>query len=295
VLLVDICTRLSRADHASLWSTCQILRVAAAEVSMDRAKTKSTKLIREAMRWVAANPGLIVVAGSAALWVKLGRPRAWTPGDVDLFCVDASTLQPPPGVTTGSIIACCSDLNNHSIHSCRTPFGVLQIIAVVIGTTADEIMATFDLSCCKVALEATGPRTHAKYSYPAIVASLPPRGSAACEENLVTLEATAPRFNNPMFTDRLPPRGSVARGSMVDEYWGIQTVRTKRRVAKYMARGVTSVTYSQCDIPQLAFAMAYLPSLEYQHTLDMETKKTPRAVPKKLFHLPAGDYTSDYI
>lgn len=223
---------------------CRMWKTAA----RDERRSRTRQLVGQAMRWVNANPGHLVLAGSMALWIAENEPSAWFPNDADLF----SYGTPPPPSDAPEIagmhlaerhIACddCSysylctakDANAERSHSGprprivnhNTPHGSLQFILSSYFPTAASVVESFDLSCVMVGFVA--PRTVVKA----------PLFSAA--------EFTAFYWNEPPCTkeDRLLTT--------------FQHSRTAHRAKKYIARGYTHTADKPAAETQMRFARMY--------------------------------------
>lgn len=249
-LLVLVLEFLADWQLPSVATVCKATRKPAAIVVARRAHSRAVRLMHEALRWVDANAGDIVIAGSAALWWHLGCPREWRPNDVDLFYVGmpsdvdstgvSVTLNCPPHTLSachGHNVWFYPHIAPHRPRTCMVgSLGKLQFIVTPYWNSWQAVTGAFDLTCCMVAIDGRAPtgrprvRLHSDYSYPAVVARLPPR-----------VQATA-----------------VVRG-----YWQSQEQRTALRVCKYRSRGVNRVTFDRVGTshPALTFAAGYVPTL----------------------------------
>lgn len=232
-------------DLRSCAAVCRLWR----DVSGAERRFRANQLAQEALRWVHANPGHLVLAGSMALWILDGKPTHWFPNDADLF----SYGSPPPPSSAPEIfgmhlaerhISCddCSysylcnanDVPVRDVHyngprpliiNHATAVGPLQMILSSYFPTATSVVDSFDVSCAMVGLVAPGVFIKGR------------------------------QFSSPTFTAfywQHPPRTREERILAA-----FQFTRTNNRAKKYIARGYAHSSDKPSTREQTRFAVLY--------------------------------------
>jgi len=214
--------------------------------ALQERRVRARRLCALAFRWVAANPGRLVLAGSMAMWIEAGEPTHWFPGDADLFWVSGTSHGTPAamgmftpyteesvscGVDTVSFLSGGRLPASHLaalghprplVKNITTHDGHLQLVLASCFVTPKDVLDAFDISCCMVGYTAPGQRiTGASYS--------------------------SPRFASFHW-----------RGGGDDDIKRYQNARTDERARKYMARGYTHARCEGATAHQMRFAALYI-------------------------------------
>lgn len=212
------------------------------------------KLAQLAYVCIEENYFSLVIAGSMALWLRQGSPTTWFPNDVDLFFYGG-----PNCVTDWEERKCTIHFNaDGTIHTIpfifhkrplvrtvETTLGSVQFILTSLFETPEDILKTFDLTCCRIATRA--------------------------KDKFITLQ---PYFDPNVFKWSCPSNRTVIKFGNGDKkdliaLKNFQVIRTKQRAKKYEARGLINVGFEEGSIDLLTFSCMYRrpSSMVYQNIL----------------------------
>ena len=157
-LQISLCLPfLDKTDLSALLHVCRELRHHAQE----ELALRTTRLAKEALGVVNANPKNVILAGSMALWLKQKGPRSWFPNNADLFWFGTSeTKYSQHGIPEWKVIVPkrkdVSFIPNVRplVTKVLTRNGNLQFILSTHFETVEDVLKTFDLTCCRIACNA---------------------------------------------------------------------------------------------------------------------------------------------
>lgn len=215
---------------------------------------RARMLAQLAFKCIRENQNALVVAGSMALWLKQGSPTTWFPNDVDLFwygglkcLIDWEEQE--------CAIEFVADQKKHIIpflfqkrpyvRTVDTWYGKMQFVLTSLFETPQDVLKTFDLSCCKIC--------------------------ALDMDKFLTLDS---QFDERSFNWMFPSESTVIKHGKgeVDELIALNKLhklRTLQRAKKYEQRGLVNAGPKEGPIELLTFSILYRrpSSLIYQNQL----------------------------
>ena len=252
--VMRLCLRyMDRADVQSMSLTCRELN----SMAREEMRHRTYALASLAYTCIRQHAGMLVMAGSMPLWLSSGGPDHWFPSDVDLFWYGGEDLT----VKIDNNEVCCilfdADGSTYGVtfmygirplvRTVQTFNGNVQFILSSHFDTIDDVLETFDLTCCRIA------STRKNQFHTLDGFSTDSFHVLRCSEETVCRS------------------GGTGQPADMVQLASLQHIRTLQRAEKYQKRGLVNAGVIEATAAVLTFCLLYIRSkcTVFEHRLDI--------------------------